>query len=389
MSPFGFSEKQLQVKEQIEAICDRFDEAYWMDHDDSGEFPSQFVDALADAGWLGIALPESFSGHGLGITEGALMTQAITRSKAGVSGISAVAINIFGLNPLVKFGSEDLQRRSLPGMISGRDRACFGVTEPETGLNTTNLKTKAVRKGDHYYIHGAKVWTSTAQVANKIMLIARTTPIEETARPIDGLSLFYADFDRDYVEVRRIEKMGRKCVDSNQVFFDGLPIPVENRVGEEGQGFRYLLHGLNPERVLIAAGCVGLGQNALALAAEYAGKTKFDGRIIGQDQGVQHPLAECWMELEAANLMVFKAAALYDAGQSCGAEANAAKYLAAEAAFKTCTQAVMTMGVEGLDRDNQVERYFRESLIHRLAPISPQLIKCFIAEKVLGLPKSY
>lgn len=386
---YGFTPEQLQVKEQIEAICRRFDEAYWTEHDQSGDFPSQFVDALADAGWLGLALPREFNGHGLGITEAALMTQAITRSMAGVSGISAVAINIFGLNPIVKFGSEDLKMRALPGMIAGQDRACFGVTEPETGLNTTALKTRAIRDGDHYYIHGVKVWTSTAQVANKIMLIARTTPIEETARPIDGLSLFYSDFDRDYVEVRRIEKMGRKCVDSNQVFFDGLPIPVENRIGEEGQGFRYLLHGLNPERILIAAGCVGLGQNALARAAEYARTTKFQGRLLGLEQGVQHPLAENWMELEAASLMAFKAAALYDQGEACGAEANAAKYLAAEASFKSCTQAVMTLGEAGLDQANLVERYFRESLIHRLAPISPQLIKCFIAEKVLGLPKSY
>ena len=386
---FGFTEQQLQVREQIGAICNRFHDDYWMEHDRSGEFPGQFVDALASAGWLGIALPQHHGGHGLGITEAALMTQAITRSPAGVSGISAVAINIFGLNPIVKFGSQDLQQRALPGMIQGQDRACFGVTEPETGLNTTNLKTRAVREGDHYYIHGAKVWTSTAQVANKIMLIARTTPIEKTKKPVDGLSLFYTDFDRKYVEVRRIEKMGRKCVDSNQVFFDGLPVPARDRIGEEGQGFRYLLHGLNPERVLIAAGCVGLGQNALNLAARYAGQTTFQGRIIGQDQAVQHPLAECWMALEAANLMVFKAAALYDAGESCGAEANAAKYLAAEAAFQSCTQAVMTMGEEGLASANLVERYFRESLIHRLAPISPQLIKCFIAEKVLGLPKSY
>ena len=297
--------------------------------------------------------------------------------------------NILGVNPVVVFGTPEQKQRMLPGLIAGRERACFAVTEPNTGLNTTRIKTRADRKDGKYFISGQKVWISTAQVAEKILLLARTTPLEEVKKPTQGLSLFYTDFDRRYVEVREIEKMGRKAVDSNQVFFDGLPVPEQDRLGEEGRGFEYILHGMNPERILIGAESVGLGRCALRRAAEYAKERIVFDRPIGKNQGIQHPLARNWMNLEAANLMVFKGAWLYDQGMPCGAEANAAKYLAGEACFDACQQALMTHGGFGYAKEYHVERYLRESLVGRIAPVTPQLILSFIAERVLGLPKSY
>ncbi|MCC6211903.1 MAG: acyl-CoA/acyl-ACP dehydrogenase [Burkholderiales bacterium] len=377
---FALSQEQEQIREAIAKICARFDDAYWLKKDKEGGFPAELHRALAGDGWLGIAMPEEFGGAGLGITEAAVMMQAIAESGAGFSGASAVHMNIFGLNPVVVFGTKEQQKRMLPGLISGKERACFAVTEPNTGLNTRKIKVKAEKKKNRYFISGQKVWISTAQVAEKVLLLARAEA---------GLTLFYTDFDRGKIEVREIEKMGRHAVDSNQVFFDAYPVPEEDRIGEEGRGFEYILHGMNPERILIAAESVGLGRCAVTRAAAYAKERIVFDRPIGQNQGVQHPLAANWMALEAANLMVFKAAWLYDSGKSCGAEANAAKYLAGEAAFDACQQAVMTHGGFGYAREYHVERYLRESLIGRIAPVSPQMVLNFIAEKVLGLPKSY
>ena len=386
---FSFSEEQLAIRDAISKICAQFSDDYWLEKDRKGEFPTEMHQAMARDGWLGIAMPEAYGGAGLGITEAALMLQTIAASGAGFSGASAVHMNIFGLNPVVVFGSEEQKQRILPPLIAGREKACFAVTEPNTGLNTTRLKTRAKREGDRYILSGQKVWISTAQVAEKMLILARTTPIEECRRPAEGLSLFYTDLDRRYIEVQEIDKMGRAAVDSNQVFIDGLPVPVADRLGEEGRGFEYILHGMNPERILVAAESVGLGRAALARATRYAKERVVFDRPIGQNQGIQHPLAACWMELEAAELMAFKAAYLYDSGQACGAEANAAKYLSGEACFNTCQQALMTHGGFGYAKEYHVERYLRESLIGRIAPISPQLILCFIAEKVLGLNKSY
>ena len=385
---FQFTPEQLQIQDAIEKLCKPFDAEYWLKKDQQGDFPFDFHKALAEAGWLGIAMPTEYGGAGLGITEAALMMRTISGSGAGLSGASAVHMNIFGLHPVVVFGSDEQKKRWLPPLIAGKDRACFGVTEPNAGLNTLKLSTKAEKQGDHYIVSGQKIWISTAQVANKILLLARTTPIED-AKGTEGLSLFYTDLDRACIDVREIEKMGRKCVDSNEVFIDKLRIPVQDLIGEEGKGFSYILHGLNPERILIAAEAIGLGQVALARGALYAKERIVFDRPIGQNQGIQHPLAKSWMELEAANLMVFKAASLYDEKLSCAAEANAAKYLAAEACFHACENAIMTHGGMGYAKEYHVERYLRESWIPRLAPVSPQLILCFIAEKVLGLPKSY
>jgi acyl-CoA dehydrogenase len=389
---FSHTPEQEQIRDAIGKICARFPDEYWLARDRDGAFPEDFHRALAEAGWLGIAMPPELGGAGLGITEAALMMQAVAESGAGFSGASAVHMNIFGLHPVVVSGTEAQKRRWLPPLIAGRDRACFAVTEPDAGLNTLKLKTRAVREGDHYVVSGQKIWISTAQVATKVLLLARTTPIEAAGASSDrtrGLSLFYTDLDRRFVEVREIEKMGRKCVDSNQVFFDGLRVPAADLIGEEGRGFEYILHGMNPERILIGAEAVGLGRAALRRAAKYAGERIVFDRPIGRNQGVQHPLARCWMELEAANLMALKAASLYDAGRACGAEANAAKYLGAEACFRACEQAILTHGGMGYAKEYHVERYMREAWVPRLAPVSPHLILCFIAEKVLGLPKSY
>jgi acyl-CoA dehydrogenase len=383
------SEEHKALVAGIEDLCSRYDDEYWLARDRDGEFPHDFHRDLAQAGWLGIAMPEEYGGAGLGMTEAALMMHTISRSGAGFTGASAVHMNIFGLNPVVVFGNDEQRQRALPPLIAGEQKACFAVTEPDAGLDTTKLTTRAQLKGDHYVVHGRKIWISTAQVADKMLLLARTTPLSEVKKPTQGLSLFYTDLDRSKVEVREIEKMGRKAVDSNMLFIDGLEIPVEDRIGEEGRGFEYILHGLNPERILIASEAVGLGHAAIAKATEYARDRTVFGRPIGQNQGIQHPLAQAWMQLEAADLMVQKAAALYDAGESCGPFANSAKYLGAEAAFNACQVAVQTLGGMGYAREYHVERYLRECFIPRLAPVSPQLIMCFIAEKVLGLPKSY
>jgi len=381
--------EQDELVAAVGRVVDRFDEAYWRGKDESHAFPGEFAAAMAEGGWLGIAMPEEFGGAGLGVTEAAAMMQRVANSPGAMAAASSIHINIFGLHPVVVFGTEDQKRRFLPPLIRGEERGCFGVTEPDAGLDTGRIRTVAERDGDGYVIRGRKIWTSTAQQADRVLILARTTPVEQVAKPTDGLSLFYAPLDRSAVEIREIAKMGRHAVDSNMLFIDGLRVAAEDRIGEEGQGFRCLLHGLNPERILIAAEAVGVGRQALARAAEYARERVVFGRPIGQNQAIQHPLAECWMELEAAWLMVMRAAELYDSGNSCGAEANAAKYLAGEAAFKACERAVMTLGGMGYAAEYGVERLLREVLITRIAPVSPELIKCFIAERVLGLPKSY
>jgi acyl-CoA dehydrogenase len=384
-----FTFEQQQITTSVQKLTEQFSDDYWLQRDEDGKFPEDFCRAIADSGYMGIAMPQEYGGAGLGITEAALLLQAISASGAGNGGVSSVSIGIFGLNPVVKYGTPEQKQRMLPPVIQRKDIACFGVTEPDAGLDTTRLKLRAVRKGDRYIVHGQKIWISTAQVANKILLIARTADATETNRPVDGLTLFFTDLDKTKVDVRVIDKMGRKCVDSNELFFDGMEIPVENRIGEEGKGFKYLLDGINPERILIAAGLVGLGRAALRRATDYAKQRVVFGRPIGKNQAIQHPLAQNWAELEAANLMAFRAAQLYDRGDDCGALANAAKYLAGEATFSACTNSVMTHGGMGYAKEFHVERYLRECMIHRIAPITPHLALCYIAERVLGLPKSY
>ncbi|WP_018438517.1 acyl-CoA dehydrogenase family protein [Trinickia symbiotica] len=386
---FALTDDQIAIRSAIEEICRYFDDDYWLKRDRDGGVPHEFHAAMAKAGWLGIAMPEQFGGAGLGITEAALMMETVAASGGGLSAASAIHMNVFGLHPVVVHGTDEQKARWLPSIIDGHHKACFGVTEPNTGLNTLKLKTAAVRQGDRYVVNGQKVWISTAQVADKIMLLARTTPADEAAAATHGLSLFYTDLDRSKVEVREIEKLGRKAVDSNQLFIDGLEIPLEDRIGEEGRGFEYVLHGLNPERILVAAEATGLGKAALRRASTYAAERVVFDRPIGMNQGIQHPLAERWVDLEAATLLYQRASFLYDEGRSCGAEANAAKFFCAEAGFRACETAVLTHGGMGYAKEYHVERYFREAMLPRIAPISIQLALSFIGEKVLGLPKSY
>ena len=386
---FRQTAEQDAVQEAIGRICARFGDDYWLAKDRAHAFPHEFHQAMASDGWLGICMPEEVGGAGLGVAEAAVMMQAIAQSGAAMSGASAVHMNIFGPMPVVVHGTAEQKARMLPPLIAGTERACFAVTEPNTGLDTTQLRTFAERRNDRYVVNGQKVWISTAQVADRVLLLARTTPLDQVKKHSEGLSLFYTKLDRDRVEVREIPKMGRHAVDSNQLFIDGLEVPMEDRIGEEGKGFEYILHGMNPERILVAAEAVGIGHAAIARASQYAKERVVFGRAIGQNQGIQHPLAACWMQLEAARLMVMQAAWRYDNGLPCGAEANAAKYLAGEAGFNACQQAVMTLGGYGYAQEYHLERLLRESLIPRIAPVSPQLVLCYIAERVLGLPRSY
>lgn len=386
---FSLSDEQLAIQRAVQDTVARYNDDYWLQRDREGGFPEDFYRSMAEAGWLGIAMPTGHGGAGLGILEAALMMEAVSGSGAGLSGASAIHMNVFGLHPVVVHGSPAQKARWLPPIIQGEQKACFGVTEPDAGLNTLKLRTQAVRQGDRYVVHGQKIWISTAQVANKILLLARTTPREQVTEPTRGLSLFYTDLDRQRISVREIEKMGRKAVDSNELFIDGLEIPVADRIGEEGMGFSYILHGLNPERILLAAEATGLGRAALRRAAGYAAERIVFDRPIGQNQGIQHPLAERWVDLEAAELLYRRAAWLYDQGRPCGPEANAAKFFCAEAGFRACETAVLTHGGMGYAKEFHVERYLREAMLPRIAPVSPQLILCHIAEKVLGLPKSY
>lgn len=386
---FKLTTDQQNIRDAILKHCTRFPDDYWLEHDRSGVFPDEFYQSLLEAGWLGIAMPAEFGGSGLGITEAALMMQAIAESGAAMSGASSVHIPVFSVQPVSLFGTAEQKQRILPAVVSGKDRVCFAVTEPDAGLNTTQIKTRAERCEGGYRVNGDKIWISTAQVANKMLLLARTTPLEQVKRKTDGLSLFYTDLDRSKIEVRLIHKMGRHAVDSNMLFIQDLPVPEQDRIGAEGDGFRILLHGLNPERVLVAAEAIGIGRAAIARAARYARERIVFNRPIGMNQGIQHPLAKCWAQLEAANLMVMKAATLFDQGLECGVEANAGKYLAGEFAFEACHTAMLTLGGMGYAQEYHVERLLREVLIPRTAPVSPHLILSFLAEKVLELPKSY
>jgi len=381
--------ERVQIRDAVRQLCERFDDDYWRHQDEAGEFPHEYSRAMAEAGWLGIAMPIEYGGAGLGVTEAAVMLQTVASSAGVFAAASAVHVNIFGPHAIVVHGTPEQRSRMLPPLIAGRARACFAVTEPDAGLDTSRISTRAVRDGDHYLVTGRKMWTSTAQQADKIVLLARTTPIDQCSKPIDGLTLFYADLDRRHVEAREIRKMGRAAVDSNALFIDALPVPVGDRIGEEGKGFRYLLDSLNPERILNAAEAIGIGRRALARATAYANERVVFNRPIGMNQSIQHPLAESWAELYAAELMMLRAAELYDAGRPCGAEANAAKYLAADAVFAAADRAVRTFGGMGYASECDVERYFREAVLTRLAPVSRELILCYLAERVLGLPRSY
>ena len=400
MEMSGFSETQLTVRDAVSQLCSQFPNTYWQEHDKNEEDPEDFHAAVARDGWLGVALPEELGGSGLGISEAVMMLQAIAESGAGMAGAQAIHANVYATQPLAKFGTKDQLETTIPNIISGKQRVCFGVTEPNAGLDTLRLSTTAKKLEDgSYSVTGQKIWITCAQVASKMILLARTTPLEQVSKPSEGLSLFCIDFDRTQpgLELRKIRKMGGRAVDANEVFFDNYKIPADSLIGTEGQGFKIVLHGMNAERCLLAGEALGLGFAALTKAADYARERVVFQRPIGMNQGVAHPLADAYMRLEAAKLATYHAARLYDNSKSdpsiqqdaVGVAANSAKYMAAEAAFTACERAVLAHGGMGYAAEYDVERWFRECLVPRIAPVSREMILNYISEKVLQLPRSY
>ena len=386
---FEPTEQQQQIRTQARALAARFDDAYWRRCDKDHEFPWDFYNAFAEAGWLGIAIPAEYGGAGLGITEASILLEEVAASGAAMNGATALHLTIFGLNPVVRHGSAELKQRILPEAAAGRLHVAFGVTEPNAGSDTPSITTFARRDGDNYLVRGQKVWTSKAKESSKVLLLARTTPLADSARRTDGMTLFLADLDPKYVTIREIEKLGRHAVDSNEVFYDDLPVDTRDVVGEVGRGFYHLLDGLNPERILIAAEALGTGRVALRRATAYAKERIVFGRPIGQNQGIQFPLSDSHAKLTTVELIIRKAAWLYDQGQPCGAEANMAKYLASEWGFEAADRALQVHGGFGYAREFDVERYWREVRLMKIAPITQEMVLNFIAQHELGLPRSY
>ncbi|MER7638617.1 acyl-CoA dehydrogenase family protein [Streptomyces sp. NPDC126522] len=386
---FELTEDQETIRKSVAGLLRDYGDQYWMAKDQAHEFPTEFYDTVAGGGWLGITIPEEYGGHGLGITEASLLLEEVARSGGGMNAASAIHLSIFGMHPVVVHGSEELKRRTLPRIASGDLHVCFGVTEPGAGLDTASITTYARRDGDHYVVNGRKVWISKAMESEKILLLTRTSKADEVTKKTDGMTLFLTDIDRDRIDVRPIPKMGRNAVTSNELFIDDLRIPVEDRVGEEGQGFRYLLDGLNPERMLIAAEALGIGRASLDKAVQYGKERIVFGRPIGMNQAIQFPLADSLARLDAAELVLRKATWLYDNGRPCGREANTAKYLCADAGFTAADRALQTHGGMGYAEEYGVARYFREARLMRIAPISQEMILNYLGSHTLGLPRSY
>lgn len=386
---FELSEDQRLIRDSVAELARKFDDQYWMEKDREHEFPTEFYRAIADGGWLGLCIPEEYGGHGLGITEASILAEQVSRSGGGMNAATSIHMSIFGMQPVIVHGSEELKQRTLPRVARGDLHVCFGVTEPGAGLDTSRITTFARRDGDHYVVNGRKVWISKALESEKILLLTRTQKYEDVEKKTSGMTLFLTDIDRDHIDIRPIPKMGRNAVSSNELFIDDLRIPVEDRVGEEGRGFEYLLDGLNPERMLIAAEALGLGRVALDRAVRYANEREVFGRPIGKNQGIQFPLADSLARLDAAELVLRKATWLYDQGKACGREANTAKYLCAEAGFEAADRAMQTHGGMGYSEEYHISRYFRESRVMRIAPISQEMILNYLGSHVLGMPRSY
>jgi acyl-CoA dehydrogenase len=386
---FELTDDQVTIRDAVRDLASKFDDQYWMEHDRDKVFPTEFYDALATGGWLGITTPEEYGGHGFGITEASLLIEEVAKSGGGMNAASAIHLSIFGMHPVIKHGSEELKSRTLPRIVDGSLHVCFGVTEPGAGLDTTNITTFAKREGDHYRVNGRKVWISKAMESEKVLLLTRTQKPGEVAKKTDGITLFLTDLDRDHIDIRPIPKMGRNAVTSNELFIDDLMVPVEDRVGEEGQGFKYILDGLNPERMLVAAEALGLGRVALDRAVTYGNQREVFGRPIGMNQGLQFPLADSLARLDAAELMLRKATWLYDNGKQCGREANTAKYLCADAGFQAADRALQTHGGMGYSEEYNVARYFREARLLKIAPLPQEMVLNYLGSHVLGLPRSY
>jgi acyl-CoA dehydrogenase len=386
---FELTEDQQTIRKAVAELAAKFDDEYWLAKDEAHEFPAEFYDAFARAGWLGITTPEEYGGHGFGITEAALLLEEVSAAGGGMNAASSMHLSIFGMHPVIVHGSEELKRENLPRIVSGDLHVCFGVTEPGAGLDTTRITTFARRDGDDYVVNGRKVWISKAMESEKILLLTRTTKFEDVKKKTDGLTLFLTDLDRSRVDIRPIRKMGRNAVSSNELFIDDLRVPAAHRVGEEGQGFRYLLDGLNPERMLVAAEALGLGRVALRRAVRYGNEREVFGRPIGMNQGLQFPLADSLARLDAAELALRKATWLYDKGKPCGREANTAKYLCADAGFQAADRALQTHGGMGYSEEYHVARYFREARLLKIAPLSQEMVLNFLGSHVLDLPRSY
>ncbi|SDL64671.1 acyl-CoA dehydrogenase family protein [Maricaulis salignorans] len=386
---FELSETQQDVQRAVRSLAGKFGDEYWRKCDESETFPWDFYNAFAEAGWIGIAIPEEYGGSGLGISEAAILLQEVAASGAAMNGCTPMHLSIFGVNVIAKHGSEELRQSLLPQVATGKLHVCFAVTEPDAGTDTSRIKTFARKTNDGYVINGRKVWITKALESQKMVLVTRTTPREECAKSTDGISLFLIDIDRSKIDIKPIPKMGRNAVKTNEVFIDDLHVPKSALIGEEGKGFRYLLDGLNPERILLAHESIGIGYVALKRAISYANERVIFDRPIGANQAIQHPLAMAHAQLQSAELLARKAAWLYDRGEPCGGEANMAKVLCADAAFFAADRAVQTHGGYGYAKEYDVERYFRESRLMRIAPISQEMALNYISQHVLGLPRSY
>lgn len=389
MADFEESDLHNDIRQGVRRVCRDYPDSYWRDLDERHEFPWEFYKALAEGGWVGIAIPEQYGGGGCGIAEASIVLEEVAASGAAMNGCSAIHLSIFGMNPIVRFGSEAMRQRYLPAVAAGDLHVAFGVTEPDAGTDTTNIRTRAIQDGDSYVVRGQKVWMSKASFCQKTLLLVRTTPLEEVQKRTDGLTLLFADLDAPGVQINPIPKVGRNAVVSCEVVFDDLVVPVGDRVGEEGEGFKYLLHGLNPERILVAVEAIGIGRAAVRRAVEYANDRVVYGAPIGTNQGVAFPLAEAYARLHAAELVVREAAWRYDKGLHCGEQANMAKWLAADAAFAAADQAVQTFGGFGFSLEYDVSRYWREARLMKIAPIPQEMILNYLSEHVLGLPRSY
>lgn len=386
---FALTEDQQTIKEAVAKLASKFDDQYWMEKDLNHEFPSEFYKAFADGGWLGITTPEEYGGHGFGITEASILLEEVAASGGGMNAASSMHLSIFGMHPVIVHGSEEMKRETLPRIVNGDLHVCFGVTEPEAGLDTTRITTFAKRDGDDYIVNGRKVWISKAMESEKILLLTRTSKFEDSDKKTDGLTLFLTDLDRDHVDIRPIKKMGRNAITSNELFIDNLRVPAAHRIGEEGKGFKYILDGLNPERMLVAAEALGIGRASLRAGVQYANEREVFGRPIGKNQGIQFPLADSLARLDAAELMLRKATWLYDNGLPCAREANTAKYLCADAGFDAADRALQTHGGMGYSEEYNVARYFREARLTRIAPISQEMILNYLGSHVLKMPRSY
>jgi len=386
---FEETEEQILIRESIRKLCSGFPDDYWEQRDREGEFPDDFFKEMAAAGWIGIAMPEKYGGAGKGLQEAAIILEEVAASGAAMNGATPVHLSIFGMHPVVKHGSESMREKYLPAVARGELHVAFGVTEPNAGSDTTSIETFARLEGDHYIVKGRKVWTTKAIESERVLLLVRTQHKDKVSRKTEGMTLLLAELQRPEVSISPIPKLGRNAVRTCEVVYDDLKVSISDRVGEEGHGFRYLLDGLNAERILIAAESLGIGRAALRRAVQYANERVVFDRPIGKNQGIAFPLAEARTKLDAAELMVRKAAWKLDNNLPCGTEANMAKWLAAEAGFYAADCAVQTHGGFGYAREYHVERYWREARLMKLAPISQEMILNFIAEHELGLPRSY